>query len=141
MRLDLLRLSLIERQQLFSVGINDEVILPGEEIPTREAWLRHVFGRQFSFVHRHNVFHFAPEDRAATLDVQALIIGRVGRQVVSQENAPPSEGFADIERETWDAAYIFIDPRHHEDGQKVAFEHEPRVGIPAALSFSRCHLT
>ena len=98
-------------------------------VPTREQWLRKVFASPIEFEHWKERFHYVP-----TPGVDATIIaGRIGRQISVQENEPPEAGLSDTSRESWRAAVILLDPRHHEDGQKVAAEHEPRVGNPRPI--------
>jgi hypothetical protein len=49
------------------------------------------------------------------------------------ENEPPEAGLSDIDREQWIAAAVVIDPTHHADGQKAAFEVKQTVGSPLAV--------
>jgi len=53
--------------------------------------------------------------------------------VLREENKSPDEGLEDYMHETWLAALVVIDPTHHEDGQKLAFESIANVGKPLML--------
>jgi hypothetical protein len=104
----------------------------------REQWLRFAFSEPFTFAHRRKSYHFVPE-RLGPADPDAVfIMGRVGRPTVIRENEPPESGLEEITRPSWTAARFFLDPRRHEDGQKVAFE-STDVGDP--LNVLRSMLT
>jgi hypothetical protein len=121
---ELLHLSALRRH-----GDLFERKLPDGKLPTRSAWLRDIFSRPLSFTHRGQRFHFAAEpgiDRRIT-------VGRIGRLTSITENAPPEENLHEITRPRWVASVVLIDPRHHEDGQKVAMEVRGTVGKPMAL--------
>lgn len=126
MQFDLMRLSLLER--LHGDLFADRVAF----LPTREVWLRRVLAREVVFIHRKDTFHFVPEppDGGAA---PAFPIGRIGRAVSVQENQPPEAGLKETKRETWRASLVMIDPRHHDDGQKIAMEQDPSVGAPFAV--------
>jgi hypothetical protein len=62
-----------------------------------------------------------------------VIMARIGRQVTVDENRPPDEGFTETVHDGWKAAAVVIDPRHHDDGQKVAIAVDKRVGNPSGL--------
>lgn len=126
MQFHMLRLSLVERRQMSLFAISETGTLP-----RREAWLRQIFGKPFSFQHRASTFYYnlAPDVASPT-----IIVGRVGRSIVAQESAPPTEGMIDIEREGWQASLVLIDPRPQAaDGQRVAFERKQEVGGPLAV--------
>jgi hypothetical protein len=125
MQLELLRLSLLERTQLDAFAERISALQPFG----REQWLRSVFSARIAFEHRKETFHYVPQSDASS----TILVGRIGRQVSVQENEPPEAGLQETQRDAWRAALVLIDPRHHEDGQKVAFEHDPRVGQPPAL--------
>jgi hypothetical protein len=120
MRYELIRLVLLQRdRELFSP------VVP----PTREEWLRRIFGVEIVFDHYGNEFHYVPESHAPA----PLVAGRIGRPRPVVENEPPEEGLQEIERESWIAAGIIIDPRTHDDGQKVAIEENRWVGRPGSI--------
>jgi hypothetical protein len=125
MQLELLRMSLLERRQIDAFA---ERAVHGGPF-NREQWLRRVFSYRIEFEHRKETFYYVPEPSADS----PILIGRVGRQVSVQENEPPDAGLQETKRDAWRAALVLIDPRHHDDGQKIACEHEPRVGQPPAL--------
>ncbi len=120
---ELFRLSLLLRPQR---DILDQKI----EDPTREEYLREVFGVSRTFDFYKKPFHYAPEDQG---DPNEPIIARVGRAIVSAENLPPEKGLKESMRECWIAALVVIDPRHYDDGQKIGFEFDARVGAPNRL--------
>jgi hypothetical protein len=62
-----------------------------------------------------------------------LVAGWIGRQITVSEHAPPEIGLSEIQRETWQASLVVLDPRAHDDGQKIAVEDDGRVGAPSAL--------
>ena len=120
MRYELIRLVLLQRdRELFSPPVP----------PTREAWLRRTFGVEIVFDHYGNEFHYLPEPDVPTPPVA----GRIGRPRPVVENEPPEEGLHEVERESWIAAGIIIDPRTHDDGQKVAIEENRQVGQPSSI--------
>lgn len=121
-RYDLFRLSLLPRQQRDAFEGPD---------PTREEYLRKVFGERRRFMHYGVEFHYVPSQRKGLAG--DAILGRVGRSVKSEENQSPDEEFVDIVRDAWKAVVIVVDPREHADGQKVAIEHDPKVGSTISL--------
>ena len=125
MQFDLLRLGLLERPiNLFeAAGI--------ERRPSREEWLRDLFNRSIVFVHRTEEFHYVPDPSMPP--ESAVIIGRIGRRTAVPDHEPPAKGLADTKRDAWAAVRIVIDPRHHTDGQKLAVQHDRKVGAPLAL--------
>lgn len=98
----------------------------------REQWIRIAFSEPFIFTHRKRAYHFVPEHISATDPDALYIVGRVGRQTTIKENEPPESGLEEVTRPSWTAARVFIDPRRHEDGQKVAFE-STDVGDPLTV--------
>jgi hypothetical protein len=127
MQFEMLRLLMVERRQR---GLFPRESPEGGAF-TREAWLRDVFSREIEFQHLGGRFHYSPvTDHDAGPDV---LVGRVGRLITRVENDVPERHLAVIERETWKAANILIDPTAHEDGQKAAMEYEPSVGHPVPV--------
>jgi len=120
-RFDLFRLSLLLRQQRDAFEDPD---------PTREEYLRRVFGEKRSFSFYGTEFHYVPEDPQIRSDV---VMGRIGRALNTEENTSPEEGFKDTIHTGWRAITVVMDPRHHDDGQKVAVEVNNRVGKARAL--------
>lgn len=120
-RFDLFRLSLLLRQQRDAFEGPD---------PTREEYLRLVFGEKRSFPFYGNEFHYVPEDPQIRPDV---VMGRIGRALSTEENTSPDEGFKETTHAGWRAVTIIIDPKHHADGQKVAVEVNNRVGKAKGL--------
>ena len=117
MRFDLIRLVLVARPpDLFS-----------GDAPDREVWLREVFGGTISFRHYRSEMHYVPSPTTHP----TLIVGRIGKATHVEENEPPEAGMGDIERESWIAADVLIDPVKHADGQKAAVQ--DRVGKPSAI--------
>lgn len=127
MQLELLRLSLLERRQL---DVFAELGPDGREW-TREGCIRHVFSARIDFTHRTEAFCYVPERNDPARP--AVLVGRIGRRISIEENEPPEQGLSEIRRDAWRAAVVLIDPRYHEDGQKVALERNNRVGRPISL--------
>jgi hypothetical protein len=99
---------------------------------TREAWLRDIFSEKITFMHFREQFFYVPEPDK-TIDAAPLIAGRIGRRVSITENEPPESGLHETQRPSWAAASIFIDPRHHDEGQKVAFQYRDDIGQPLSI--------
>lgn len=49
------------------------------------------------------------------------------------ERTPPWEGLEPTRHIFWKAALLMIDPSHHDDGQKIAFQQHPEVGKPGPI--------
>jgi hypothetical protein len=100
---------------------------------TREAWLRENLGKRITFEHRTSVFEFVP----SPVSDSPIIAGKIGRQRLVKENAPPDMGLADLHRPAWKAIDVFIDPTSHDDGQKIAIDVDQNVGksLPVLRSF------
>ncbi len=120
-KFELFRLSLLERDQIDLFESNQA---------TRAGWLREVFSTPTPFSHHGTEFHYAP---ALDDSDDNIIIGRVGRHVLREENLPPDEGLEDITRDAWLAAVVVLDPTDHQDGQKLAIQHIQDVGKPSSL--------
>lgn len=119
-RFEQFRLSLLVRPQ--------PDLLEGVD-PTREQYLRQVFGAKHVFEHYSTPFHYLPHEREA----DGALLGRIGREVEIPENLPPSEGLVEAIHATWKAVVIAVDPRDGPDGQKVAVKIDRSVGGPLAL--------
>lgn len=101
--------------------------------PSREAWLRDLFTSAIEFDHRTETFHFVPEE-GAEKNSGGMVIGRIGRQIVREENEPPTRGLQETTRDTWIAALVVIDPRDLVDvGQTLAFEVLGPIGQPQSV--------
>jgi len=61
------------------------------------------------------------------------IVGVVERQYPIQHYQPPDEGGEPTSTDVWQGAVVIIDPEHHGDGQKLAFEKGTKVGQPLAV--------
>jgi hypothetical protein len=122
MQFDLIRLVLVSREQTSLFERKDV----NGAVYSREEWLRTVFSQEIVFVHRHHEMIFKPQP--ATAESGGYLIAKLGRQISSVENEPPEKDFAEITRDAWRASIIIIDPTHHSDGQKLAFEANNDVG-------------
>lgn len=131
MRLFLFRLSLKPYRQ---AGIFQRRQADGAD-HTRETWLRERLSQPLQFIHRQNDFYFVPE-KSETKIPNEIIVGWVARPRAVNERTPPWDGLSLTEHESWQAALVMIDPRHHEDGQKVAMEARPDVGTPESILLS-----
>jgi hypothetical protein len=120
-KFEFFRLSLLPREQaeLFDPNPN----------PSRETYLRQVFGQHLAFQYRGNEYHYVPTEGPTP----AIIFGRIGRSRLTDENLPPDEGMAEARPQRWKASIIAIDPRHHGDGQKVAVQAVRVVGSAGGL--------
>jgi len=117
-RFDLYRLSLLQKKQMH---------LEGEEFKnyTRKNWLKKVFSEEHTFKYQNDEIHYVPKFDNDNNDV---VIGRIGRNIIREENKPPEEGFDEFEHQGWLAALLIIDPKPHKDGQKVAFQRVNEIG-------------
>ncbi|WP_343683926.1 hypothetical protein [Asticcacaulis sp.] len=118
----LFRLSLVERSQ--------DDMFPEPNVTDRESYLRYIFTTKWEYDHRGSTFHFIP---APHLSASDGLMGKFGRAVTVEENTSPDQGFEDVLRPGWKAAVLVIDPVNHADGQKVAVQHDPKVGSPGAI--------
>lgn len=96
----------------------------------KPGWLRRAFGETRVFEHRGNLFHWVPYD---TRKSDGPIVGVVERQLPLQHYEPPEDGGQPTSTEVWQGAVVTIDPEHHRDGQKLAFEKGTRIGQPLAV--------
>lgn len=104
---------------------------------TRETWLRERLASQLPFVHRQNELYFVPEASDVRADIpKEIIVGWIARTRAVNERTPPWDGLSLTEHQSWQAALIMIDPRHHEDGQKVAMESRSDIGSPGSILLS-----
>ena len=96
---------------------------------TREEWLRKCLEESFEFPGwGGKTLVWVPKGERTD-----LIFGLIqGKKIHSYHDAP-SEGGAEKEEPFWQGAYFFLDPRHHEDGQKLAIENDV-LGQPRALA-------
>ena len=120
------RLSLLAQKQMDAF----ERRAPDGAPLSREAWLREIFTSDFVFEHWQQKFHYvslSPGTREAP-----IIIGKIGKRGIVSENAPPEGRLEEISHERWRAAFFFLDPRKHDDGQKVAIQTH-RIGKPKAI--------
>ncbi len=142
MRYDLFRLIMLERSQT-ELWVRDMTRAADEGVPAREWWLRQIFSQRLAFTHHGTPFHFVPESGplASVQDsglpaidpASKMIIGKIGRVLHLTENAPPEDDLAEIERDTWKAAAVIIDPTAHDNGQMLAMEVDGRVGQPISI--------
>lgn len=115
----LLHVSLIEKQRL----------LFGQFEGTREHWLRHSLRESFSFRGwggRELVW--LPKKSE-----DGLIFGLIQGTAPHAHHESPNAGGGEIVSDMWQGAYLFLDPTHHDDGQKLAIENDV-LGKPRALA-------
>jgi hypothetical protein len=74
-------------------------------------------------------FYYVP----ASSPSPEYVVGRIGKKLSISEHTPPDIGLQEIIRESWQASLIILDPKHHEDGQKIAIEEDARVGNPTTI--------
>ncbi|WP_415279883.1 hypothetical protein [Brucella sp. BZ] len=129
MKLFMYRLSLKETKQS---SVFDRRNPDGSAL-SREQWLRSVFSTTFKFKHRGNDFFFVPEN-TATIGINPLfIVGWIARDRSVVERTAPWDGLDLTEHKSWRAALLLLDPRHHEDGQKLALEAVGDVGKTSSI--------
>ena len=121
MRFVLARMFLLERPQIDAFERTSKSGLR----PTREEWLRSVFGEVINFSHRQAERKYNP-DHGRT-EIADLIIARIGRETSLKDN-DPEDNLRERVRPIWRACLVIIDPKHHGDGQKVAIETSTEVG-------------
>jgi hypothetical protein len=95
---------------------------------TREEWLRDALGTRLQFSHYASDFHWVPQPAEA-----GNIMGIVERQSTRAQHKPPEEGGAEFQGVEWQGAVVAVDPTHHDDGQKLAFERDPTIGAPGSV--------
>jgi hypothetical protein len=93
-------------------------------------WIRIAFSEQREFEHRGSNFHWVPYGRKVS---DGEVIGVIERQYPIQHYESPEEGGKPTSSDIWQGAVVTIDPEHHEDGQKLAFEKGTKVGQPLAV--------
>ena len=117
---ELHHLSLAQRTQprLFDVSVD------------KAHWIRVAFGEQFSFGHRGSTFHWVP---FSVGNGDEPIVGVIEREYPFQHYEAPEKGGYPTSSDVWQGAVVTIDPRHHSDGQKLAFERGTKIGQPLAV--------
>ncbi|MGY3645603.1 hypothetical protein ACVWW2_000894 [Bradyrhizobium sp. LM4.3] len=83
-------------------------------------------------MHSNNDFVFVPEANASP-NYPNVVFGWIAREKMLRERTPPSEGLEPTEHGSWQAAFAMIDVSPHDDGQKIAMEHNTAVGMPIAI--------
>jgi hypothetical protein len=111
-----LSLQAIRQTALFAVDLD------------REHWLRRALSETFSFPHwGGGELTWVPRDAPL-----GLIFGIIQQEKDHILHEPPEAGGAEISSREWQGAYVVIDPRPHEEGQRAAVENDV-VGKPSAL--------
>lgn len=129
MQFDLFRISLAVREQALIFERQ-----PDGTLPTREQFLRNVFSNDFKFKgQRGGQLEFVALNGLAGPEI---IAGRIGRKKHVAESAPPEADLRPIKRETWQSVLLFIDPRHHSDGQKLVIQFKQQVASTRSLATS-----
>lgn len=120
---EVFRLSLMLRDQR---GISETAM-------SRQEHIERMFGETRTFEHWARPYTYTPQAAPLAASDRAIIVGGIGRAFVETENAPPEEGFAPREHSGWRATAVLVDPREHEDGQKVAMRRDEKVGSSLQL--------
>lgn len=120
---ELFHLSLLQRQQLDIEGESYKDF-------TREQWLTKIFSEDFPFVSYGSEFYYLATE---ALNFPSILVGKLGRHLVREENSPPDQGLEKYTRDTWLASVVVIDPTHHEDGQKLAIQSVADIGKASTL--------
>jgi hypothetical protein len=96
---------------------------------SREDWLREALKKSFNFVGwggRELVWLPKRTD-------QGPIFGLIQGTSPHAHHEPPRSGGGEVISDMWQGAYMFLDPSHHNDGQKLAIENDV-LGKPRALA-------
>lgn len=96
---------------------------------TRQEHLRAAFGQRVHFAIRAVAYSYVHIE-----EIDGTIVGRVGRKGVERPAGPPETGFAPEEHSVHFAANLFIDTAGDPDGQRLAFQINPRVGSPRLVT-------
>ncbi len=94
---------------------------------TREDWLRQSLQDPFELASPTGPLHWVPLQSDSE-----VIIGLIQRTRRHIRHKSPEEGGAEVSDAEWQGAYLLLDPRSHDDGQKAAVERD-LVGRPTAL--------
>lgn len=98
---------------------------------SREEWLRHALSREFEFVGwGKKRYVWLPKSHD-----DEYIIGIIQGQKPYVYHDSPELGGEERRDDFWQGAYVFIDPTHHEDGQKIGVENDV-LGRPHTLAKS-----
>ncbi|SFJ28167.1 hypothetical protein SAMN02799626_01435 [Caulobacter sp. UNC279MFTsu5.1] len=131
--------ALADKFQLFRISLLQRAQIDAFENPrlTREEFLREVFSENWEFPHYGSRFHYRPDPSHSAREV---LMGRLGRRVLTEENSPPEMGLEEVIHEAWKACLIVVDPTDHVDGQKASVEVFKEIGGPIALisALARC---
>lgn len=90
---------------------------------SRRDYLVAAFSRRIDFTHRSRSFSYIKITEAG-----GTIIGRVGRPGVEHLTSGPESGFAPQDYPGHLATNLFVDTDGDSDGQKLAYQINPRVG-------------
>lgn len=94
---------------------------------TKPDWLRRALGERRQFEHRGSIFVWVPYHS------EESIVGVIEREYPIRHYEAPEDGGFPTSSEIWQGAVVTIDPEHHEDGQKLAFERGTRLGQPLSI--------
>ena len=125
---ELFRLSLLVRPQLDAFKQQEE-----GQPQSRESWIRQVFQDRQPFERRGIRHEYVPLDGDGE-----IIVGKVGKLITKEENAPPDRALTDVTRDAWTAAVMVLDPTEHEDGQKIAIEKNRDIGASRSTVRALC---
>jgi hypothetical protein len=99
-------------------------------------FIREAFLKRIEFDYYYKKFFFVP---APEIVDPTYIMGRIGREAPENENLPPEQGLVEITQGVWRALIVFIDPRHHSDGQKAAVSIDSKVGSSTRILQALCN--
>jgi hypothetical protein len=100
-------------------------------VGNREEWLRFALSKSFDFLGWGGAeYVWVPK----SVD-KGYIFGLIQGKKPYNFHAPPEDGGVEKEEDFWQGAFVFIDPKHHTEGQKVAIENDV-LGRPQALAKS-----
>ena len=96
-------------------------------MPSRQEYLVEVFSNRIEFQYLKKRSVYVPIGQ-----VGLVMLGRVGRSVLSPTTSPPEADFVETSDPHWRAANVLINTGGHPDGQKIAFQ--PKVGKPLSIT-------
>lgn len=117
---ELFHLSLLEKDQ--------KSLFSEHPTPARNIYLRTKLSDKFTFKHSRKTYHWVPSRTD-----EKYILGHVLRAHTRRHHTPPEEGGFETSSDEWQGAIVIIDPEHHADGQKIAFERDHTLGKAEAV--------
>ena len=99
------------------------------ERPTRQEFLRRVFGGEIRFLHRKMNYVYKPYFEIG----QRFAVGVIGREQTITISGPPEEEFAPRTIIDWETSNVFVDTSASADGQVLAMQQVVAIGQPLSV--------